>query len=107
MSDLRQHSGSGPGPTQEGPHAHAIEVSPGNRFALAADLGLDKLLVYRFDAAKGSLAANDPDSARVSGGLGPRHFVFHPSGKFVYLANEMGSAVTGFSSKAAAGISPA
>src|SRR2546427_818867 len=79
------------------------EVSPDNRFALAADLGLDKLLVYRFDAAKGSLAPNDPDSARVSGGLGPRHFVFHPSGKFVFLANEMGSAVTGFSYDASRG----
>ena len=99
-----QHHGSGVNhERQEGPHAHAIEVSPDNRFALAADLGLDKLLVYRFDAAKGSLAANDPDSARVSGGLGPRHFVFHPSGKFVYLANEMGSAVTGFSYDASRG----
>ncbi|HEY6292458.1 MAG TPA: lactonase family protein [Terriglobia bacterium] len=82
---------------QEGPHAHDIAVSPDNRFALAADLGVDKLLVYRFDAKAGSLVPNDPPSASVNPGSGPRHFVFDPSGKFVYLLNEIKSSVTTFS----------
>jgi len=99
-----QHQGSSVNhERQEGPHAHAIEVSPDNRFALAADLGLDKLLVYRFSPAEGTLAPNDPDSAAVRGGLGPRHFVFHPSGKFVYVVSEMGSTATAFSYDAARG----
>jgi len=93
-----QHRGSGVNPErQEGPHAHMISVSPDNRFALAADLGLDELLVYRFDATRGLLAPNDPPFARVHPGSGPRHFVFHPNGKFVYLMTEMGGTVSSFS----------
>ena len=88
---------------QERPHAHDISVSPDNRFALAADLGLDKLLVYRFDAAEGSLAPNDPPSASVDPGSGPRHFVFDPGGHFVYLLNEIKSTVTTFSYNAEQG----
>jgi 6-phosphogluconolactonase len=97
-SAVIQHSGHGADPKrQEGPHAHEIEVSGDNRFAIAADLGLDQLLVYHFDPAKGTLAANDPPFAKVDPGAGPRHFAFHPSGKFLYVINEMGSTVTGFS----------
>ena len=88
---------------QEGPHAHDIAVSPDNRFALAADLGLDKLLVYRFDSSNGSLAANDPASASVTPGLGPRHFVFDSSGDFVYLLSEVKPSVTVFAYDKAAG----
>lgn len=93
-----QHAGSGVNPQrQEGPHAHSINMSPGNRFAIAADLGLDELLVYRFDPAKGALAPNDPPFARVNPGAGPRHFDFHPYGKFAYAINEMQSTVTALS----------
>jgi 6-phosphogluconolactonase len=88
---------------QEGPHAHDIAVSPDNRFALAADLGLDKLLVYRFDPAAGSLTPNDPPYANVTPGLGPRHFVFDATGKFVYLVNEIKSSVTVFAYDSSAG----
>ena len=96
-SAVVQHSGHGPNAErQEGPHAHEIQLTPDNRFAIAADLGLDELLVYRFDAAKGVLAANDPPSAKVESGAGPRHFALHPNGKFVYSLNEMGGSVTGF-----------
>lgn len=99
-----QHHGSSVDKSrQEGPHAHMIEVSPDGRFALAADLGLDKVLVYRYGAAQGSLTADNPDSASVRGGLGPRHFAFHPSGKFVYLVSEMGSSVTAFTYNASSG----
>ena len=81
---------------QEGPHPHSINLDPAGRFAFVADLGLDKVLVYRFDPAKGTLTANDPPSVSVAPGSGPRHFAFHPSGKFAYVINEMRSTVTAF-----------
>ena len=92
-----QHEGSGPDPRrQKGPHAHSIHLDPAGRFALAADLGLDKILVYRFDPARGALAANDPAAASVAPGGGPRHLAFHPNGRFVFVINEMGCTVTAF-----------
>src|SRR6185503_5733826 len=57
---------------------------------------LDKVLIYRFDADKGSLTPNDPPFVTVKPGSGPRHFAFHPSGKFAYVINEMGNTVTVF-----------
>ena len=96
-SAVVQHSGHGPNSErQEGPHAHEIQLTRQNRFAIAADLGLDELLVYRFDPAKGTLIANDPPFAKVDPGAGPRHFAFHPNDKFIYTLNEMGGSVTGF-----------
>jgi 6-phosphogluconolactonase len=71
-------------------------VSPDNRFAFAADLGLDKVLVYRFNADKGSLTPNDPPAGVVPPGSGPRHFAFHPNGRYAYVINEMKSTVTVF-----------
>ncbi|HEV2492035.1 MAG TPA: lactonase family protein [Terriglobia bacterium] len=100
-----QHHGSSVNhERQEGPHAHSIEVSPDNRFALTADLGLDHLLVYRFNPAKGTLAPNDPPFAQVDPGAGPRHFAFTPNGRFVDVVSEMGSSVTAFSYDAASGV---
>src|SRR5947209_9797439 len=81
---------------QEGPHAHSIDVSPDNRFALADDLGLDEVLIYRFDSAKGSLTLNDPKFAKLDDGAGPRHFAFHPNGRFAYVISEMAATVTAF-----------
>ena len=99
-----QHKGSGPNAKrQEGPHAHCIDPDPAGRFALACDLGLDKVLVYRFDAAKGTLAPNDPPAASVAPGAGPRHLAFHPNGRFVYVISEMASTVTAFSYDGARG----
>jgi len=100
-----QHSGSGLNPQrQQGPHAHSINVSPDNRFAIAADLGLDSLFVYRFDVARGSLSSNDPGFVKVNPGAGPRHFAFHPHGRFVYAINELQSTVTAFSYDAERGV---
>src|SRR5882762_214887 len=97
-SAVVQHSGHGPNAErQEAPHAHEIQLAPDNRFAIAADLGLDKLLVYRFDAVKGTLVANESPFAQVEPAAGPRHFVFHPNSQFVYTLNEMGGSVTSFS----------
>lgn len=93
-----QHHGHGSDPErQASPHAHWMGPSPDNRFAIAADLGLDRLLTYRFDAGKGSIAATDPGFVPLAPGSGPRHFVFHPSGKFGYVVNEMNSTITAFS----------
>ncbi|MDX2149329.1 MAG: lactonase family protein [Bryobacteraceae bacterium] len=92
-----QHEGSSINPQrQRGPHAHSIRATPDNRFVMAADLGLDKLLVYRFDASKGTLTPHDPPFARLRPGAGPRHFAFHPNGRLVYVINELDSTVTAF-----------
>jgi 6-phosphogluconolactonase len=79
---------------QEAPHAHWIETSPDNRFALVADLGLDEVLVYKFDAKNGTLAPNEPAFARLKAGSGPRHIVFHPNGRFVFVVSELSSTAT-------------
>jgi 6-phosphogluconolactonase len=82
---------------QEGPHAHSINVSPDNRFAIVADLGLDKVFVYHFDAKTGVLAPNNPAYAVVNAGSGPRHIAFSRNGRFVYVIGEMKSNITVFS----------
>ncbi len=81
---------------QKEPHAHCIVVSPDNRFVYAADLGLDQVLCYRLDAAKGKITANQPPFARTPPGAGPRHLTFHPKGKLVYVINELSNSVTVF-----------
>lgn len=100
VSAFIQHSGHGTNPQrQEGPHAHSIDMSPDNRFAIVDDLGLDESLVYRFDSDKGSLTAEaktDATIGKADVGAGPRHLAFHPSGKFAYVINEMQSAVSVF-----------
>lgn len=99
-----QHAGKGSNPErQEGPHAHSIDLSPDNRFAMVDDLGLDELLVYKFDATKGILIANDPPFTKLEEGAGPRHFAMHPNQKFAYVIAEMGHSVTAFSNNAATG----
>lgn len=96
-SSVVQHTGHGPNPErQESPHAHEIVQTKDGRFAVAPDLGLDRLLVYRFDPAKGTLAPNDPPFAEVDPGSGPRHLAFTPDGRFVYVLSEMGSTITAF-----------
>ncbi len=81
---------------QEGPHAHWIETSPDNRFVLVADLGLDEVLVYKFDATSGTLTPNEPAFARLKPGSGPRHLVVHPNGKFIFSVSELSSTATSF-----------
>jgi len=101
MSSFHQHTGSGVNPTrQREPHAHSINPSPDNRFALAADLGLDRIFIYSLDPEIGSLGPDAPPFARVAGGSGPRHLAFHPNGSLVYVINEISSTVTAFSYRA-------
>ncbi|MBM3738002.1 MAG: lactonase family protein [Acidobacteria bacterium] len=76
------------------PQAHSIIVAPGNRFAIAGDLGLDRLFVYGLDAARGRMAPHQLPFARVPTGAGPRHLAAHPSGRFIYSINELDNTVT-------------
>ncbi|HEV3415506.1 MAG TPA: lactonase family protein [Pirellulales bacterium] len=99
-----QHKGSSVDPQrQEGPHAHSISLDAANRFALAADLGLDKLFVYRFDSDKGTLAPINEPWAKLAPGSGPRHFAFGLGERFVYVINEMASTITTFAYDAGQG----
>jgi 6-phosphogluconolactonase len=103
-SSFVQHTGSSVNPDrQKQPHAHSINVDPTGHFAYAADLGIDKVLIYRFDAAKGTLTANDPAFAAVDPGSGPRHLALHPGGGFAYVINEIPLTITVFSRDAARG----
>jgi 6-phosphogluconolactonase len=96
-SAIVQHTGSGPNKErQEGPHAHYIATSADNRFVFVVDLGLDEVLLYRFDPAKGSLTPNNPPFVKLTPGAGPRHLAFHPNGKFAYVLSEVNSTVTAF-----------
>jgi len=100
-----QHTGHGLNPKrQEAAHAHSIDLSPDERFAFVDDLGLDELLVYKFDKSKGSLRPNNPPFAKLDGGAGPRHFALHPSGQFAYVISEMASTVTAFSTQLKTGM---
>ena len=95
---LDQHSGSSVNPDrQKGPHAHEIVLTADNRLAMSPDLGLDKIIIDRFDTAQGTLRANDPPFATVAPGAGPRHIVFSHDGKFAYVIDEMACDVTVFS----------
>lgn len=94
-SDSVQHQGSGANPQrQEGPHAHCIVLDAANRFAFAPDLGLDKVMIYRFDAAKGKLTPHAQPYYQTRPGAGPRHFTFHPNGKFAFVINELDSTLS-------------
>jgi len=90
---------------QEGPHAHWIETSVGNRFAFVSDLGLDRVLIYKFDAEGGRLSNPDPSqpdafSSALPPGSGPRHVAFSHDGKFMYVLGELQSTVTTFANEA-------
>jgi 6-phosphogluconolactonase len=80
----------------DAPHAHMIESDPSGKRVLSTDLGMDKILVWKFDVEKGKLTPNDPPSASVPPGDGPRHFVFHPNSRWLYCIQEEGSAVVVF-----------
>jgi 6-phosphogluconolactonase len=94
-TDFVQHTGHGVHPDrQRRPHAHCVTLDPANRFAFVCDLGLDKIMAYRFDAEKGKLTPNEPAFTATAPGAGPRHMVFCPDGRFAYVVNELNSTVT-------------
>jgi 6-phosphogluconolactonase len=90
---------------QDGPHAHWIETSAGNRFAYVSDLGLDRVLIYKFDRNSGTLSNPDASredafSATLAPGSGPRHLTFSRDGNFMYVLSELQSTVTVFANDA-------
>ncbi|MBR0988636.1 lactonase family protein [Bradyrhizobium liaoningense] len=86
-----------------GLNAHAFLPSPDNRFVFATNLGSDQVLGFAFDATAGTLTPNDPPAHKVPEKSGPRHFVFHPNGKFVYLVHELNGDVAAFTYEARSG----
>ncbi len=99
-----QHAGASIHPQrQQGPHAHSVNFDPTGKLVIAADLGLDKLLVYRLDLTTGKLAPHQPAWVKVDPGAGPRHVAFHPTGRFAYVINELASTITAFTYQADAG----
>jgi 6-phosphogluconolactonase len=92
-----QHQGSSINrERQDSAHAHSIHVAPSNRFVYVPDLGLDRIMVYRFDPQAGSLEPSDPAFAAVTPGSGPRHFAFHPTHRYAYVINELSAHVIAF-----------
>ena len=96
-SCLINHVGKGPNSQrQEAPHAHSVNLSFDSRFAYVADLGIDRIMIYRFDSQEGRLIPSAVDSVSIRPGGGPRHFSIHPSGKFAYTNNELTCETTVF-----------
>jgi 6-phosphogluconolactonase len=91
-----EHSGSSVHARQSKPYAHWFRTDPSNKFGLVADLGMDQVVVYRFDARTGKLTPNDPPFTKVAGGMGPRHLAFHPNGKWMYCIAEIANEVMAF-----------
>jgi len=97
-SDFVQHLGSSVDPVrQKGPHAHSVTLDKANRFAFVPDLGLDKLMIYKFDRTRGMLDPHAVAWIKVKPGAGPRHVALHPSGRFAFLINELDSTLTALS----------
>jgi 6-phosphogluconolactonase len=96
-SEHIKHTGKGTNPKrQEGPHAHSVNPSPDGRFAIVADLGLDKVFVYKF-SSDGKVAPNKAPFVATAPGAGPRHFAFHPKHKLAFVINELDSTLSSLS----------
>lgn len=95
-----QHEGSGPNKSrQSSPHVHSVLFSPDNHFLFVPDLGIDKVMIYAFDDVTGILTPAKQPFAQSTAGAGPRHFCFHPSGKYAYLIEELSGTVVAFTYK--------
>ena len=95
-SDVKQHEGSSIKEQQKGPHAHCVILDRSERYALVADLGLDKIMLYRYDKTNGKLGPGKQSWAQLQSGAGPRHLTLHPNGKYAYVINELDSTLTVF-----------
>jgi 6-phosphogluconolactonase len=92
VCDQVTYTGSGPDPSQEGPHAHMVVTDPGGRYQLVPDLGADVVHVHTLDTATGKLSTVADTSIRS--GAGPRHLAFHPKAPYLYLVSELDATVT-------------
>jgi len=88
--------GKATAPASAKPLGHMVGFDAQNKFLVAADKGLDRVLVYRFDASTGELTPNQPPSASLPPGSGPRHFVFHPKNSWLFAINEQAATITTF-----------
>jgi 6-phosphogluconolactonase len=96
-TDMQQARGSSINrDRQKGPHAHCIVLDQTNRFAYSCDLGTDKVMIFRFDAQNGKLLPGELPWVQVKPGAGPRHFALHPTGKYLFVVNELHSTITAF-----------
>src|SRR6266436_1441465 len=115
-TDIKQDSGTvGPKKAANAPpgsfafsghdrtHAHMVQADASGRFVLHADLGLDRIFVWKFDEPAGVLTPNDPPAVSLPPGDGPRHFFFHPNGRWCYSLQEEGSNIVLFDYDAAKG----
>ena len=100
-STFVQHQGKSVHPRQEAPHGHSIDVDPANRFMAVSDLGIDQVLIYKMNARKGQLTAHS--TVKSEPGAGPRHFSFHPTGKFGFGINELNMTANAYRYDARAG----
>jgi 6-phosphogluconolactonase len=92
-----EHKGSGPDKQrQESAHVHATVLSPDNKYLFVPDLGMDKVMIYAFNPTSGRLTPSRDTAMKLAGGAGPRHFIFHPNGRWAYVVEEMGGTVTAF-----------
>lgn len=99
---LLKQEGTGPLlPQQSQAHAHFLNTDPAGNFALSCDYGADKVFIYKFDSAKGTLTPQD--AVKMPPGSAPRHLTFHPNGKWVYVLNELNGTIGGFSYDGARG----
>lgn len=99
-----QHSGNGPNKQrQEGPHAHCSQFDASNKWVLTADLGIDKVMIYAFDASTGQLRPGPQTHLTMAPGSGPRHIAFHPNNRLVFIINELNTTLTSASWNAETG----
>jgi 6-phosphogluconolactonase len=92
-----QHEGKSINPERQNqPHVHSVNIAPNNTDVFVPDLGIDKVMTYRFDAETGQLTAGNPPFITTAPGAGPRHFTYHPNGKFAYVIQELDATTTGF-----------
>lgn len=96
VSDRQQHVGSGPGPTQTGPHAHFVTFDPAGRVIMVPDKGMDKVILYRLDPAGRRLVPGEPAFGQLHAGAAPRHLAFHPNGRYAYVNGEADMTITAF-----------
>ena len=102
-SQVLTMKGKGPHERQDSPHPHSIILSPDEKFALVADLGTDQIMKYEVDYSSYQLIPAEQPFVKVDDAAGPRHMVFHPSGKFFYVINELNSTISVFAYTAGSG----
>ena len=103
LSSMQTDYGHGPHPRQTMAHAHGVTVDPSGHFVLSADMGADRVFIYRFDAATKKLSPAAAPFLQMPAGSGPRHLVFSPDGRFAFLDTELSAQIVSFRWDAQAG----